>query len=195
MLLIASMFCLQFPTQNSLSEGMIPVFYHDKIPARSGEARNAVLLSILLLIKHQYVHYLAVRSWQSDPNKFPSFGSESCQICNKIHSLYLETESKCTKWNIIMHTMEELKISSTIWCSSQNFLCYNWPLCDLKTSKCLMNHWMWVHKYNFHVTIQSLLFCLRWLPTVLTESTPEKGWWTKNEVFVSTLGLSSWHSQ
>ena len=42
-------FCLQFPTQNSLSEGMIPVFYHDKIPARTpGEARNAVLLSILV---------------------------------------------------------------------------------------------------------------------------------------------------
>ena len=36
---------------------------------------------------------------------------------------------------------------------------------------------------------------LRWLPTVLTVSTPEKGLRTKNEVFVSTLGLSSWHSQ
>ena len=36
---------------------------------------------------------------------------------------------------------------------------------------------------------------LRWLPTVLTVSTPEKGWRTKNEVFASTLGLSSWHSQ
>ena len=48
-LIITSIFYLQFPTQNSLSEGMIPVFYHDKIPARNpGEARNAVLLSILL---------------------------------------------------------------------------------------------------------------------------------------------------
>lgn len=45
--LITSVFCLQFPTQNSLSDGMIPVFYHDKIPARTGKARNAVLLSIL----------------------------------------------------------------------------------------------------------------------------------------------------
>ena len=36
---------------------------------------------------------------------------------------------------------------------------------------------------------------LRWLPTVLTVSTPEKGWRTKNKVFVSTLDLSSWHSQ
>ena len=36
---------------------------------------------------------------------------------------------------------------------------------------------------------------LRWLPTVLTVSTPEKGWRTKNKVFVATLGLSSWHSQ
>ena len=36
---------------------------------------------------------------------------------------------------------------------------------------------------------------LRWLPTVLTVYTPEQGWRTKNEVFVSTLGLSSWHSQ
>ena len=36
---------------------------------------------------------------------------------------------------------------------------------------------------------------LRWLPTVLTVSTPEKGWRTQNEVFASTLGLSSWHSQ
>ena len=35
---------------------------------------------------------------------------------------------------------------------------------------------------------------LRWLPTVLTVSTSEKGWRTKNEVFVSTLGLSSWYS-
>lgn len=53
MLLITSIFCLQLPTQNSLSEGMIPVFYHDKIPARiPGEARNAVLLSILILIEH-----------------------------------------------------------------------------------------------------------------------------------------------
>ena len=36
---------------------------------------------------------------------------------------------------------------------------------------------------------------LRWLPTVLTVSTPEEGWRTKNEVFVSTLGFSTWHSQ
>ena len=36
---------------------------------------------------------------------------------------------------------------------------------------------------------------LRWLPTVLTVCTPEKGWRTKNELFVSVLGLSSWHSQ
>ena len=35
---------------------------------------------------------------------------------------------------------------------------------------------------------------LGWLPTVLTVSTPEKGWRTKNEVFVSTMGLSSWYS-
>ena len=35
---------------------------------------------------------------------------------------------------------------------------------------------------------------LRWLPTVLTVSTPEEVRRTKNEVFVSTLGLSSWVS-
>ena len=40
-----------------------------------------------------------------------------------------------------------------------------------------------------------VMMLLRWLPTVLTVSTPERGWRTKNEVFVSTLGLSSWHSQ
>lgn len=50
--LITSVFCLQFPTQNSLSDGMIPVFYHDKIPARTGDVRNAVLLSILQWIEH-----------------------------------------------------------------------------------------------------------------------------------------------
>ena len=37
--------------------------------------------------------------------------------------------------------------------------------------------------------------CLRWLPTILTVSTPEEGWRTKNELFDSILGLSSWHSQ
>ena len=36
---------------------------------------------------------------------------------------------------------------------------------------------------------------LRWLPPVLTISTPEKGWRTKNDIFVATLGLSSWHWQ
>ena len=34
---------------------------------------------------------------------------------------------------------------------------------------------------------------LRWLPTVLTVCTPEEGWRTKNELFVSDLGPSSWH--
>jgi len=34
---------------------------------------------------------------------------------------------------------------------------------------------------------------LRWLPTVLTVSSPEKRWRTKNDLFVSTLGLSSWN--
>jgi len=36
---------------------------------------------------------------------------------------------------------------------------------------------------------------LRWLPTVLTVCTPERGWRTKNELLVSPLGLSSWRSQ
>ena len=46
-------FYAQFPTQSSLSEGMIPVFYHDKVPARTpGEATNAVLLSILIKVEH-----------------------------------------------------------------------------------------------------------------------------------------------
>ena len=36
---------------------------------------------------------------------------------------------------------------------------------------------------------------LRWLPTVLTVCTPERGWRTKNELLVSPLDLSSWHSQ
>ena len=36
---------------------------------------------------------------------------------------------------------------------------------------------------------------LRWFLTVLTECTSEEGWRTKNELFVSALGLSSWHSQ
>ena len=40
-----------------------------------------------------------------------------------------------------------------------------------------------------------LVGSLRWLLTVLTVSTPEKGWHTKNEVFASTLGWRSWHSQ
>ena len=30
---------------------------------------------------------------------------------------------------------------------------------------------------------------LRWLPTVLTVCTPEEGWRTKNELFVSTFGF------
>ena len=41
----------------------------------------------------------------------------------------------------------------------------------------------------------SIVMCLRWLPTVLAVSTPEEGWRTKNEVFVSNLGLSSWYLQ
>ena len=46
---------------------------------------------------------------------------------------------------------------------------------------------------NFTWTLK--MVNLRWLPTVLTVSTNEKGWRTKNEVFVAFLGLSSWHSQ
>ena len=42
----------------------------------------------------------------------------------------------------------------------------------------------------YHISI-----CLRWLPTVLPVCTPEEGWRTKNELLVSPLGLSAWHSQ
>ena len=45
---------------------------------------------------------------------------------------------------------------------------------------------------NYAEYCKQTLTCLRWLPTVLAISTP-KG--TKSELFVSTLGLSSWHSQ
>lgn len=39
---------LQFPTQNSLSEGIVPVMYQNKLPIHGpGEAVNSVLLSIL----------------------------------------------------------------------------------------------------------------------------------------------------
>ena len=58
----------------------------------------------------------------------------------------------------------------------------------------------WPHTWSITHTYckkkkQSSSLLLRWLPTVLTVSTPEEGWRTKNELFVSTLSLSSWHSQ
>ena len=52
--------CLfQFPTRASLSEGMIPVLYHDKVPIRTpGETINAVLLSIFLTCQESSAHML-----------------------------------------------------------------------------------------------------------------------------------------
>ena len=51
--------------------------------------------------------------------------------------------------------------------------------------------------YNHSSPFKSCRLCayLRWLPTVLTLCTSEEGWRTKNELFVSALGLSSWYSQ
>ena len=56
------------------------------------------------------------------------------------------------------------------------------------TSFCLSE----LKKLLFHFSPGRYLW---WIRTVLTVSTPEKGWRTENEVFVSTLGLRSWHSQ
>ena len=53
------LFLFQFPTRASLSEGMIPVLYHDKVPIRTpGETINAVLLSIFLTCQESSAHML-----------------------------------------------------------------------------------------------------------------------------------------
>ena len=62
------------------------------------------------------------------------------------------------------------------------------PCLKMRVAKC-------THMYMLNRYLILLIISVRWLPTVLTISTPEKGWRTKNEVFASTLGLSSWHSQ
>lgn len=53
------LYLFQFPTRASLSEGMIPVLYHDKVPIRTpGETINAVLLSIFLTHQESSAHML-----------------------------------------------------------------------------------------------------------------------------------------
>ena len=55
--LLLRLFLFQFPTRASLSEGMIPVLYHDKVPIRTpGETINAVLLSIFLTCQESSSH-------------------------------------------------------------------------------------------------------------------------------------------
>ena len=84
---------------------------------------------------------------------------------------------------------------------------WNWSLALHKSFSRFLHrfaHWTGLVTYEIRVKFKSI-FCLastlpslssignlRWLPTVLTISTP-KG--TKSELFVSTLGLSSCYSQ
>ena len=58
--------------------------------------------------------------------------------------------------------------------------CHDHSLLDFKSAVQYMKH---------------LMYHLRWLPTVLPVCTSEEGWRTKNELLVSPLGLSAWHSQ
>ena len=51
--------------------------------------------------------------------------------------------------------------------------------------------WINLWKFRFFHNVHNL----RDISTVLTVCTPERGWRTKNELLVSPLGLSSWHSQ
>ena len=115
--LITSTFCLQFPTQNSLAEGMIPVFYHDKIPARTGEARNAVLLSILQWIKHLMCIIL--------PSDFDKL------IQTSFH--HLEVKVARFSINFTWGILQKLNLNITKW----NKISSLW----LEIPKCLMNHW------------------------------------------------------
>lgn len=51
--------CLPFPTRASLSEGMIPVLYHDKVPIRTpGETINAVLLNTFEYYMFHFAYYI-----------------------------------------------------------------------------------------------------------------------------------------
>lgn len=68
--------CLPFPTQNSLSEGIVPVMYQNKLPIHGpGEAVNSVLLNTFEYYMFHFAYYIVDQqtNWDSNVNSSQDF--------------------------------------------------------------------------------------------------------------------------
>ncbi|XP_068678556.1 sphingomyelin phosphodiesterase 4-like isoform X2 [Montipora foliosa] len=68
--------CLPFPTQTSLSEGIVPVLYQNKVPMRGpGETVSAVLLNTFEYYMFHFAYYIVAQqtSWESNANSTQDF--------------------------------------------------------------------------------------------------------------------------
>ncbi|XP_067033554.1 sphingomyelin phosphodiesterase 4-like [Acropora muricata] len=68
--------CLPFPTQNSLSGGIVPVMYQNKLPIHGpGEAVNSVLLNTFEYYMFHFAYYIVDQqtNWDSNVNSSQDF--------------------------------------------------------------------------------------------------------------------------
>ena len=134
------------------------------------------------------------------------FYNEMCSIFQNLH--YYPHDRGLPVWFVcpcyVMWSGDWIRTESIV---ASNYYYYNIFVINCIKARCnnidFLVGYKWCHVAwkiilqvsSFFNGVPPVLGSLRWLPTVLTVCTLEGGWRTKNELLVSPLGLSSWHSQ